>query len=238
MAITLDELLGRNTQTSQETYDRFPTYEEFHSQRAAERNVAQERERYDFEVRPMEMRSEESMRNYAASQPYAAPQSNEYQKRDYAFYENLERRPYEASYTQDTYAQPYEQTYVQPAQPRNLYEFTRQDNDRLSDRELLAKLEHTDASRRPIFDRAEAAVAQPQRLSIFKRSAQKAEAVQGEKKRARLNTKGKIILGAYVAVIAIVAVLIIVNAGKINKGKAVTPSSSVQRNAIVQIDER
>ena len=38
--------------------------------------------------------------------------------------------------------------------------------------------------------------------------------------------------------IALVAVLIIVNAGKINKGKAVTPSSSMERNAIVQIDER
>ena len=238
MAITLDELLGRNTQTSQETYDRFPTYEEFHSQRAAERNVAQDRQRYDFEVRPMEMRSEEQVRNYAAAEPYTAPQSNEYQKRDYAFYQNLERRPYETGYAQDAYAQPYEQTYSQPVQPQNLYEFTRQDNDRLSDSELLAKLEHTDVSRRPIFDRADQAVAQPQRLGFFKRIAQKTEAVQGEKKRARLNTKGKIILGAYVAVIAIVAVLIIVNAGKINKGKAVTPSSSVQGTEIVQIDER
>ena len=53
MAITLDELLGRNTQQSQETYDRFPTYEEFHSQRAGSRNVAQENTHYDFEVRPM-----------------------------------------------------------------------------------------------------------------------------------------------------------------------------------------
>ena len=234
MAITLDELLGRNTQQSQETYDRFPTYEEFHSQRAGSRNVAQENTRYDFEVRPMEMRSEESVRSYAASQPYAAPQQSEYQQRDYAFYQNLEQRPSAYNgYVQDSYAQ----TYVQPA-PQNLYEFTRQDNDRLTDAELLAKLEHTDISRRPIFDRAEETVAQPQRFSLFKRNAQKSVAVQGEKKHARLNTKGKIILAAYVAVVAIVAVLIIVNASKINKGRAVTPSSSMQRNAIVQIDER
>ena len=234
MAITLDELLGRNTQQSQDTsYDRFPTYEEFHSQRTMQRNMASEAPRYDFEVRPMEMRSEESVRDYAASQPYAAPQQNEYQQRDYAFYQNLERRP--DAYT--GYTQDYAGTYVQP-QPQNLYEFTRNDNDRLSDSELLAKLEHTDVSRRPIFDRAEEAVVTPQRFSLFKRQAQKAEAVQGEKKHARLNTKGKIILGAYIAVIALVAVLIIVNAGKINKGKAVTPSSSMERNAIVQIDER
>ncbi|MBR4800201.1 MAG: hypothetical protein IK048_00770 [Clostridia bacterium] len=235
MAITLDELLGRNTQQPQETYDRFPTYEEFHSQRATARNVAQETPRYDFDVRPMEMRSEDAMRDYAASQPYAAPRSSEYQQRDYDFYQNLERKQggYD-TYVQDSYAP----TYAQPAQPQNLYEFTRQDNDRLSDAELLAKLEHTDVSRRPIFDRADEAVATPQRFSLFKRNAQKAEAVQGEKKRARLNTKGKIILGAYVAVIALVAVLIIVNASKINKGKAVTPSSSMERNAIVQVDER
>ena len=233
MAITLDELLGRNTQQSQETYDRFPTYEEFHSQRATQRNVAGETPRYDFEVRPMEMRSEESVRNYAASQPYAAPQQNEYQQRDYAFYQNLEQKPDYNGYVQDSYAQ----TYVQPA-PQNLYEFTRNDHDRLSDAELLAKLEHTDVSRRPIFDRAEETLVQPKSFNIFKRQAQKAEAVQGEKKHARLNTKGKIILGEYIAVIAIVAVLIIVNAGKINRGRAVTPSSNMERNAIVQIDER
>ncbi len=234
MAITLDELLGRNTQQTQESYDKFPTYEEFHSQRTAQRNMASETPRYDFEVRPMEMRSEESVRDYAASQPYATPQQNEYQQRDYAFYQNIERRPETYNgYTQDSYAQ----TYVQQA-PTDLYAYTRNDHDRLSDEELLAKLEHTDVSRRPIFDRAEEAVVAPQRLGLFKRHAQKAEAVQSEKKHARLNTKGKIILGAYIAVIALVAVLIIVNAGKINKGKAVTPSSHMERNAIVQIDER
>ena len=107
----------------------------------------------------------------------------------------------------------------------------------MSEAELLQKLEHTDVSRRPIFDRAGEAVAQPSRLGLFQRRAQKAEAVQGEKKRARLNTKGKIILGAYLAVITLVAVLIIVNASKINAGKAVTPSGSLQDTAIVQIDK-
>ena len=231
MAITLDELLGRNTQTSQETYDRFPTYEEFHSQRGNARQVAQERERYDFDVRPMEMRSEDAIRDYNASQAYVAPSKSEYQQRDYAFYQNLQPRQneYEQNYVQDSYAQ----TYVKP---QSLYEFTRQDNDRLSDAELLQKLEHTDISRRPIFDRTEDTAVAPQRFGLFKKQSAKAEAVQGEKKRAHLNTKGKIIFAAYVAVIALVAVLIIVNATKLNKGKAVTPSSSMERNAIVQVD--
>lgn len=49
-----------------------------------------------------------------------------------------------------------------------------------------------------------------------------------QKQRGRLNTKGKIILGVYIAVIALVASLIIVNATKINQGKAVTPTSKIE----------
>lgn len=234
MAITLDELLGRNTQQSQETIDRFPTYEEFHSQRAGVRSAAQEQPRYDFEVRPMEMRSEESVRNYNAAQSYVAPMPNEYQQRDYDFYRNLESGQNSYGYTQDAYTN----TYAEPVKPQNLYEFTRQDNDRLSDSELMAKLEHTDVSHRPIFDRAQEATVSPKGFSIFKKQAQEQGAVQQEKKRARLNTKGKLILAAYIGAIALVAILIIVNAGKINRGKAVTPSSSMERTAIVQVDAK
>lgn len=231
MAITLDELLGKTNQTPQETYDRFPSYEEFHAQRTGTREMATEAPRYDFEVRPMEMRSEEAVRNYNASQSYVAPRSNEFEKRDYPFYQNLEQ----GTMPRRSYS-PYTEDYAQPS-VQNLYDYTRQDKDRLSDEELLQRLEHTDVSRRPIFDRSSEAVAQPARLNIFKRSAQKTEAVQGEKKRARLNTKGKIILGAYLAVVALVAVLIIVNASKINAGKAVTPTGALQDTAIVQIDK-
>ena len=231
MAITLDELLGRNTQQSQDTIDRFPTYEEFHSQRAGVRGAAQEQPRYDFNVRPMELRSEESVRDYNAAQSYVAPMPSEYQQRDYDFYRNLESGQNSYGYTQDMYAN----TYAQP-RPQNLYEFTRQDNDRLSDGELIAKLEHTDVSHRPIFDRAQEATVSPKGFSIFKKQAQEQTAVQQEKKHARLNTKGKLILAAYIGAIAVVAILIIVNAGKINKGKAVTPSSSMERTAIVQVD--
>lgn len=58
-----------------------------------------------------------------------------------------------------------------------------------------------------------------------------------KKQRARLNTKGKIILGVYLAVIALVASLIIVNATKINQGKAVTPTSEVKATQQANITE-
>jgi len=214
MAITLDELLGNNTQQSQQetSYDRFPSYEEFHAQRAGQRNMAQER--YDFDVR--------GDANYGTS--YAPTQNG------FGQYQNPER----STFVQDSYAQ----TYKQPYTPTDLYDFTRRDKDRLSEEQLLEKLEHTDVSRRPIFDRSAEQTAETTRFGLFQKTAEKQEAVQGEKKRARLNTKGKIILGAYLGIIALVAVLIIVNASKINSGKAVTPSSHVQDNvAIVQIDK-
>ncbi|MBO4554783.1 MAG: hypothetical protein J5713_03285 [Clostridia bacterium] len=214
MAITLDELLGKNTQQTEGTsYDRFPSYEEFHAQRTQPKEMTQDR--YDFDVR-----NDASFTSYAPN----------YTQNGFGQYGNPERN----NFVQDSYAQ----TYAEPYSPTDLYDFTRRDKDRLSDAELLEKLEHTDVSRRPIFDRAAEQTVQPAKLGFFQRKAQKAEAVQGEKKRARLNTKGKIILGAYFAVIALVAVLIIVNASKINAGKAVTPSSNLQNNiAIVQIDK-
>lgn len=54
-----------------------------------------------------------------------------------------------------------------------------------------------------------------------------------QRQQRRLNTKGKIIIGLYAAVVAVVVALIIANAAKINKGEAVTPTSNIE---IVQED--
>lgn len=72
-------------------------------------------------------------------------------------------------------------------------------------------------SNAPVFD--DSTAQSVQRTGLFARKAQKTQDVSEQKQRARLNTKGKIILGVYLAVIALVASLIIVNATKSIKAK-------------------
>lgn len=239
MAITLDELLGRNTQSvaQQNSVERFPSYEDFKSSR---NTYAQQTEpqnvRYNFDMAPAQApRSAESVRSYEATRPYVAPQSSEYQTREYPFYDNLRAnapaQPVQYSapvqYEQPAYVEPMQyQAPVQNrvAQPENFYEFTAHDTERLSDQELYNRLAGT-SNNGPVFQDAQ--VAQKAHTSLFARRAQRTQDTTEERQRGRLNTKGKIILGIYLAVIALVASLIIVNATKINAGKAVTPTSKV-----------
>lgn len=239
MAITLDELLGRNTQSvaQQNSVERFPSYEDFKSSR---NTYAQQTEpqnaRYNFDMAPAQApRSVESVRSYEATRPYVAPQSSEYQTREYPFYDNLRAnapaQPVQYSapvqYDQTAYVEPMQyQAPVQTrvAQPENFYEFTAHDAERLSDQELYNRLAGT-SQNGPAFQDAQ--VAQKAHTSLFARRAQRTQDTTEERQRGRLNTKGKIILGVYLAVIALVASLIIVNATKINAGKAVTPTSKV-----------
>ncbi len=239
MAITLDELLGRNTrEVTNGSVESFPSYEDFKTSRANQYAQAQpvQNTRYNFDMAPArEVRSTESVRNYEASRPYVAPQAVEYQQREYPFYDNLQQRAQYApvQYQEQAPVQTYDQ--VQYAQPQvrqdaparqGFYEFTAQDTDRASDQELYARLAHTDMSNTPVFeDSAQQAV---QRTGLFARKVQKTQNVSEQRQRGRLNTKGKIILGVYLAVIALVASLIIVNATKINQGKAVTPTSQIK----------
>lgn len=245
MAITLDELLGRNTQSvSRSSVESFPSYEEFNASRAQgyTQQPVQNNVRYNFDTMPQrEVRSTESVRAYEASRPYVTPQNSEYQTRDYAFYDNLRQREqtreqYQPAYNQAPvqtydrvqpmqYAQPVE--YVKPQEqvaPQSFYEFTAQDSERLSGEELYDKLAYTHPADAPVFEQKQ----QAQRTSVFARKAQTTQDTTETRQRAKLNTKGKIILGVYIAVIALVASLIIVNATKINQGKAVTPTSSIE----------
>lgn len=233
MAITLDELLGRNTQTTQNAIDSFPSYEEFTTRATTQNRTEQSNMRYNFDVAPVQsLRSVESIRNYEQNRPYVAPQSNEYQSRDYAFYDNLGSRVSERPQQVQQSVTPVQQQvreYDRPvyARPQNLYEFTAQDTDRLSDEELYNRLAHTDASYS-----ARQSVAQQNNL--FARKAQSTHTQQQEKTRGRLNTKGKVILAIYIAVVALVISLIAVNANKINKGEAVTPTSAINDKVAVQ----
>ena len=239
MAITLDELLGRNTrEVASGSVESFPSYEDFKTSRANQYTQAQpvQNSRYNFDMAPArEVRSTESVRNYEASRPYVAPQAVEYQQREYPFFDSLQQRAQyvPVQYQEQAPVQTYEQ--VQYAEPQvrqsapahqGFYEFTAQDTERASEQELYARLAHTEMSNTPVFeDSAQQAVG---RTGLFARKAQKTQNVSEQKQRARLNTKGKIILGVYLAVIALVASLIIVNATKINQGKAVTPTSQIK----------
>lgn len=241
MAITLDELLGRNTQSAQqESVERFPSYEDFKARNGANQYPqanAQQNVRYNFDMAPAQApRSVESVRNYEASRPYVAPQSSEYQTRDYPFYDNLrqDRIQYQQpvqTVDYSVYAQPVQRVEQMPSQApaqrqehHDFYDFTAQDSERLSDQELFERLAHTNMQQGPVFEEQR----QQARTGLFARKAQRTQDMSEQKQRGRLNTKGKIILGVYIAVIALVASLIIVNATKINQGKAVTPTSKIE----------
>lgn len=232
MAITLDELLGRNTQSvSRSSVENFPSYEEFNASRNQNYSAqpVQNSVRYNFDPIPArEVCSEESVRAYEASRPYVTPQNSEYQNREYAFYDNLNAQ--RAQHAQPLYVpvktyDPVAQAMVQYAQPQqqSFYEFSAQDEERLSNEELYNKLSYTQ-SNAPAFNEQTS----KQRTSVFARKAEKVQDTTETRQRGRLNTKGKIILAVYVAVIALVTSLIIVNATKINQGKAVTPTSSIE----------
>lgn len=197
MAITLDDLLGRNKRPEQEPENKtthFPTYEEFQSLRN----------------RNNQNRDSESVNDQPVVDQESAPVFSRYD--------------YKENSTQSV----------------NLYEFTQRDHDRLADQELWQKLNYTNGSSRPVFDRQESVQAVEQRHNIFTRRAEaETEEVQtSEKKKFSISLKGKLIIAGYVAVVAAVAVLIIVNSGKLNLGKATTPSSSVSDNAIVQVIDK
>ncbi len=243
MAITLDELLGRNTrEATQNSATSFPSYEDFKTSRINQTpSQPVQSARYNFDIAPArEIRSAESVRNYEAARPYVAPQSSEYQTREYPFYDSLQQRAqYAPTQYQPTEYQAPVQTYdqVQYAEPQvqqmpshqGFYEFTAQDSERASDQELYARLAHSNNANAPVFE--DSAVQSSARTGLFARKAQKTQDMTEQKQRARLNTKGKVILGVYLAVIALVASLIIVNATKINQGKAVTPTSEVKASA-------
>ena len=146
MAITLDELLGRNTQSvaQQNSVERFPSYEDFKSSRNTyTQQTEPQNVRYNFDMAPAQApRSVESVRSYEATRPYVAPQSSEYQTREYPFYDNLRAnapaQPVQYSapvqYDQTAYVEPMQyQAPVQSrvAQPENFYEFTAHDAERL-----------------------------------------------------------------------------------------------------------
>ena len=219
MAITLDELLGMNTRTrnDEQSIESFPTFDDF-----SRRNRSPQNDSFNsyngFTSAPQSsgVRSVEFVREYEASRPYTRPSQSEYQNYEYNFDSIRSRR--EA---------PVATTYVEPVRVEEsvdtLYGYARADKERPSDRELYDRLASTGTAVRTAqpVEKEESVV----RTSIFTHIKTKQQ--DETQKKARLNTKGKILLGVYIAVIILVAVLIIVNAGDLNNGSATTPSSSI-----------
>ena len=219
MAITLDELLGMNTKTrnDEQPIDRFPSYDDF--ARRTRSFQSDDRTSYNgFTSAPQSSgaRSVEFLREHEAARPYTRPRQNEYQNYDYNLDSLRNRRQ-----------APVATTYVEPIAVEEsvdtLYSYARADKDRPTDRELYDRLSSSGnlvSGAKPV-EREERA----QRTSVFTHV--KTKQSSDTQKKARLNTKGKVLLGVYVAVIILVAVLIIVNAGDLNNGSATTPSSSI-----------
>lgn len=234
MAITLDELLGRNRGAAPENtaVDSFPSYDAYTARRAqdgAPANYARSGYNYDFETRPYTApRSVESARAYEAARPYEAPRVDEYRPLDYS--SSIDRRPaasVENRYASESAYAPYEED-VRPARRADdrgrggLYEFTVNDAERASTEELYGRLSANSSASAQSVQSARAA-----RESYAENYAEKYRAANKARKRPRLGLKAKLIIAAYVAVVIIVSVLIIVNAKPLNSGTASVPGSSV-----------
>ena len=199
MAITLDELLGRNRGGANEpaSVDSFPSYDAYTARRTENGSPAgydRPAYNYDFRTRPYEApRSVESARAYEASRPYEAPRVDEYRPVDYSTaFDRRAAAPRESYAPENGYA-PYPED-VRPA---------RREDAQSAQRERAA------------------------RESYAENYAEKYRAANKARKRPRLGIKAKLLIAAYVAVVVIVSVLIIVNAKPLNDGTAAVPSSSV-----------
>lgn len=230
MAITLDELLGMNTTKSQDevTYDSFPQYDQYNDYRNGRgRTVRADGGERRFNgytvVQNGSPRSEESIRSYEASRPYEIPRNSEYQSGADRGFEQMRRRSEAPVRNSSDYGYK-EYASFAPVETRenSLHDFARKDNDRPSDRELFDRLSASSAMTATPSARVEENYEKTSTFAPAKKT-YKSES----SKKARLNTKAKVLLAVYFAVIILVAVLIIVNAGNLNNGTATTPSSSI-----------
>ena len=219
MAITLDELLGRGRGESPQdaAVDRFPSYGEFTARRTARDDAAspapggygQGHDRARRVRAAMPPRAAEGAREYEASRPYRAPREEEY-RADYSVRERS--LPSDAGYDRERGR----------AGESGLYEFTRNDAERASGEELYERLSSTGSVQNS------ARYEQAARASYLSEDyAAKYRAENGGKKKRRFGLKAKLLIAAYVIVLAVVGVLIIVNAVPLNEGTAAVPASGI-----------
>lgn len=240
MAITLDELLGRNQarNSSETTVDRFPSYDDYTASRRVQEPAGYaDRPVYNFESRPYTApRSVESARAYEASRPYEAPRVDEYRNGGYNSFDArpaLRREPadYASEATYNGYAD--YRTDARPVDNANgLYDFTVKDTERPSDNELYDRLSMSSTGAATMQS------AQAARASYNEDYVEKYREANGAKakRRIHLGLKAKLLIAAYVVVIVLISVLIIVNAKPLNNGTATVPSSSSVSAYVQEVD--
>jgi len=216
MAIAFDELIGRAPKQEFNEVKQFPSYEEFKSRNSASKSSSLND--YFAKQETISSATAQSV-NYTQSTSYQTPKTSEFVGNYDRFDENMNY--IKADSYQDAVAVDKEMT------PGSLYEFCQKDYDRKSSEELFEKLAHTQDKTKSGIVFSDAAQA-PTRLRFSERRALKQEGQVASKVRSKLNVKGKIILGVYVAVVLVSAILIIVNAKKINNGENLVPSGSFE----------
>lgn len=117
----------------------------------------------------------------------------------------------------------YAEDLVRPSRPQSFYEYVARQKNTASDEELFNRLSQSNGSLRPVFDQSASA----QSEAVFQ------DSKSAHKQRSRLNLKGKIILGVFLAFVVTAVSLVIGFAGKINSGTAVVPASNANATAIV-----
>lgn len=214
MAVAFDELIGRSPRQDFNEVKQFPSYEEFKARNSANRTQSNNDYRTTQEVASSANAQSVS---YTQSTSYQTPQANEFVGNYDRFDDNM--RYIKVDDYQDSVA------VNQELRPSSLYEFCQKDYDRKSKEELYDKLAHKQDGTKTEITFQDAAQA-PAKVRFSLKRTQK-EQVE-ENTHSKLNGKGKIILGVYIAVVLVSAILIIVNAKKINNGRNLVPSGNVQ----------
>lgn len=215
MAITFDELVNKNNETESA---RFPeSLEDFKRMRSRESDMTSDR--------PV-------MNAYPQTAPYpqpeAMPEQNMRPELRFSEFDGAGRFP--AEHMQD-FVRPQSEmtrTDVRPQygyQPDNGYgresgflDYNANDPEMKSAEQLWDQLnQNTDTAYTPVFSNP-----------IQRNSAKQKD------KEKKISTKGKVIIGLYIAFVGVIFGLVVANASKINAGKATVPSSSIGDYAVVQ----
>ena len=240
--MTLEDVLGRNTQQVSSRITQFPSYEEFNNGRTynnAQQQPVQDTSMNDYDyfaprpyTQPM---SAEQVRDYNAGQSYFAPQQNEYAPSrvesiiDQYLANQQNQKLDEPDVSLDNEFSP--RFGREEYKPLSLFEFTVRDKDRLSNGELDSKLSYSASSQMTMAFNGEVDAVTAPIYRVEKKQSKLAQKLaqykaQKEQKQRKLGLKGKILIGVYVAVIVAVVILIGVNAKKINSGNALVPSGN------------
>ena len=247
MAITLEELFGKNIQKPTEKVETFPSFEEFASRNSSSQSIqnsvgSSQNNQYDYfakrqYVQPM---TTDEVREYNASHAFSRPQQHEFNSQYLnGLVQQQETLPPADVSLDNEFAPRYGNVEYKPL---SLFEFTAHDHDRLSNGELDSKLSYSANNQMFMaFNGEIAAKPTVQPTQKVKKEKNKVKLhiahfahKEKEEKQRKLSIKGKIAIGVYIALIVTVVILIGVNAKKINNGLSIAPTGNTQIEQIIE----